>query len=180
MYTFHTHPFKDQILQMWEDGKNPCDVERFLLDKGKEYYISRPTLYKHYNNYKRANKSDDKKKERQEVLQFIQRLEKELWDTINACNTRIKDKTLSPKDWQYYDQQKQAAIDKLMKLKEVKGSSDDVSLAMSKFFNKFMAEQAKLEQKAESEAKENNDQQPEETGQASSTEDILPRADVSV
>ena len=188
-YIFHSHPLKDQILQMWDDGKNPYDVEKFLLDKGKEYYISRPTLYKHYNNYKKVGQDKEVKKKRQEAVVFVQRVEKELWDTINAANKKLKDKSLSPKDWQYFDQQKQGAIDKLMKLKELKGTTDDTSLLISKFFTKFLTDQAKVENKDnvtedsvtkdgvdkdENKVQEVNNENEGEDGQASTTEDNLP------
>lgn len=141
-YGFHDNPFKNEILKMWDDGKNPYDVIEFLTSKGEDYIISKPTLYRHYNNYKKATKRETRSKDKAANEQAIERLKQELWDTIDACAHRLKDKSLSPKDWQYFDQQKQAAIEKLMKLIELKGSSDDASVILSKFFSQFKVEKA--------------------------------------
>ena len=135
-YIFQNHPFKDEILKMFDDGKNPYHVEIFLKDKGDEYLLSRPTLYKHYNKYKKATK-EPKSEEQAKNEEFKNKLEQELWDTINFCSEQQKDKTLSPKDWQYFDQQKQAAIEKLMRMKDIKGNGEDASIILSKFFQKF-------------------------------------------
>jgi len=143
-YIFQNHPFKDEILKMFDDGKNPYNVEDFLKEKGDEYLISRPTLYKHYNRYKKANKElESPEKAKQE--EFKNKLEKELWETIDFCAEQQKDKTLSPKDWQYFDQQKQAAIEKLMRMKDIKGSTEDASQILSKFFQKFNINKAAKE-----------------------------------
>ncbi len=147
-YIFQNHPFKDEILKMFDDGKNPYHVEHFLKEKGDEYLISRPTLYKHYNRYKKATK-EEKTPEQTKHEEHKDKLEKELWVTIDFCSEQQKDKSLSPKDWQYFDQQKQAAIEKLMKMKDFKGSTDDASVILSKFFQKFALSKAVVEGREE-------------------------------
>lgn len=130
---------------MWENGQNPYHVEDFLKTKGDEYLLSRPTLYKHYNYYKKATQRAEKTEKQTEEDEFIDNLEKELWNTIKSCRDRLdgeSGKALSPKEWQYFDQQKQSAIEKLMKLREAKGSSADASIALSKFFSKFKIDKA--------------------------------------
>jgi len=158
-YIFQNHPFKDEILKMFDDGKNPYNVEDFLKEKGDEYLLSRPTLYKHYNRYKKATK--EQKSPAQEKHEEVKnKLEVELWNTIEICSERQGDKSLSPKEWQYFDQQKQGAIEKLMKMKEFRGDSNDASLILAKFFQKFALNKA-LNDSEKSESRDGDEDGPE-------------------
>lgn len=164
------------MLKMFEDGKNPYQVEDFLKSKGDEFLLSRPTLYKHYNNYKKATQLGQKPKEQAEGEKFRSKIEKELWDTINTCQEKMSDKTLSPKDWQYFDQQKQSAIEKLMKIKEMKGTTEDGSQILSKFFQKFLIDKALNEQQEE----EKDDVTQEDDKHPGGSGSILPGESLSV
>ena len=158
-YNFQNHPLKDEMLKMFEDGKNPYHVEDFLKKRGDEFLLSRPTLYKHYNNYKRATKVDDSEDKNKE--EFKNKLVQELWSTINHCNLAMQDKSLTPKEWQYFDQQKQSAIEKLTRLKAgAIGSGEDASVILAKFFQKFTIDKIlkEAEEKDDSAEKDNNEQ----------------------
>ena len=179
-YNFHDHPFKDEMLKMFDDGKNPYNVEDFLKVKGDEFLLSRPTLYKHYNNFKRATQISNQSKAETEAQAFKGKIETELWNTIEHCNKAMKDKSLSPKDWQYFDQQKQSAIEKLMRIKDFKGDAADASMILSKFFQKFTIDKALAEgDVAEKETQEetteeiNGSSEENNNGQGESS-DILP------
>lgn len=165
-FNFQNHPFKEEILKMFDDGKNPYHIEAFLKSKGDEFLLSRPTLYKHYNYYIKATKQQ-KSKEQTEHEKFKTDLEEQLWDTIKQCNSKIEDKTLGPKEWQYFDQQKQAAIEKLMKLKDSKGGTVDASEVLTRFFQKFTIDKA-LKEEPESDETIKDDNKPRGSG------DILP------
>jgi len=168
-YNFHDHPFKDEMLKMFDDGKNPYNIEDYLKEKGDEYLLSRPTLYKHYNNFKRATQLSTQSKSETEAGVFRDKIEKELWNTIEYTNRAMKDKTLSPKDWQYFDQQKQSAIEKLMKIKDFKGDAADASMILSKFFQKFTIDKALAESN-----EENNDSSEEDNNGQGESDNILP------
>jgi len=171
-YNFQNHPLKDEILKMFEDGKNPYHVEDFLKKRGDEFLLSRPTLYKHYNNYKRATKVDESKnKDREE---FKNKLTEELWTTIKYCNIAMQDKSLTPKDWQYFDQQKQSAIEKLMRLKGGSSNGEDASTILAKFFQKFTIDKALKEAEKKDDAAEKDDNEQGSSG------DLLPGESVSV
>ena len=177
-FNFHNHPFKDEMLKMFDDGKNPYNVEDFLKTKGIEFLLSRPTLYKHYNYYKEATRNSTQSKEQSETQIFKDKIEAELWATINQCNKALDtDKSISPKDWQYYDQQKQSAIEKLIKMKDMKGDAADASMILSKFFQKFTIDKAQAEQKEKEEADVSSEE--DDNGQGESS-DLLPGEPVQV
>jgi len=171
-FNFHNHPFRDEMLKMFDDGKNPYNVEDFLKAKGDEFLLSRPTLYKHFHNFQRATRLSTQSKTETEAEAFKGKIEVELWNTINHCNLAMKDKTLTPKDWQYFDQQKQSAIEKLMKIKDFKGDAADASMILSKFFQKFTIDKA-LAEGEEKEEKSNVSSEEDYNGQGESS-DILP------
>jgi len=171
-YIFQNHPFKDEILKMFADGENPYAVMQFLQKKGVDYILSKVTLYKHYKYFKNANKVQKKDSGDKESATFRGLLETELWNTITQCNKFMLDESLSPKDWQYFDQQKQSAIEKLIKLKDFKGSTDDASVMLSKFFQKFTLEKDLAKDK--SATKEPNEEAQGDDIESGASSDLLP------
>jgi len=171
-YIFQNHPFKDEILKMFADGQNPYAVMQFLQNKGVDYILSKVTLYKHYKYFKNANKVQKAKTGDKESETFKGLLETELWNTIHQCNLFMQDKGLSPKDWQYFDQQKQSAIEKLIKLKDFKGNTEDASVMLSKFFQKFTLEKSLAEDQSVTEEK--NEEAQGDDNKSGASSDLLP------
>lgn len=142
---FQNHPFKKEILDMWDAGKNIMYAYNFLNNKeGKEFYVSYNTLAKYYKRYKSAHLKPRgiEEKENRVVDAILNNKEEEyLWETIEQCRQKKLDKTISPKDWQYYDMQMQSAIKLLADIKHG-ASPQDLSLMLSKLADEIKAEDA--------------------------------------
>jgi hypothetical protein len=142
---FQHHPFKKEILDRWDKGQNIMDVYNFLKNKDEErFYISYNTLAKYYKRYKSAHLKPRgiEEKESRVVDAILNNKEEEyLWETIEQCRQKKLDKTISPKDWQYYDMQMQSAIKLLADIKHG-ASPQDLSLMLSKLADEIKAEDA--------------------------------------
>ena len=141
---FQTHPFKKEILDMWDSGKNIMDVYNFLKNKDGEFYISYNTLAKYYKRYKSSSlrPAGIEEKEGRVVDKILNSKEEQyLWETIEQCRQKKLDKTISPKDWQYYDMQLQSAIKLLAEIKHG-ASPEDLSLMLSKLADEIKDEDA--------------------------------------
>jgi len=140
--TFHNHPYKAEIMQMWNDKKTNSDIYNWLKQEYPSYVLSIATLCKHHKNFKRNESAVGsvtlKKSIRKDSGESqLSKIEVLLWGTIKDCQKRKKDKTLSPKDWQYLDQQQQHAIDKIVKINERSGETRDISIILTELFRKI-------------------------------------------
>jgi len=137
--TFQTHPLKDDIVRRWESGEPSQAIFNWLEKEHPELRLSLPTLCKHHRNYKKnANRIDTGKEIKVEPnTGQMTKIEDILWSTVKQCQKLKKDKTLSAKEWQYIDQQQQAAIDKIMRIGERSGDTRDISVLLSEMFKKM-------------------------------------------
>jgi len=174
--TFHNHPLKADIVARWENNETNKDICSWLEAEHPELRLSISTLCKHHNHYKRNKLSLPSEKKRASVIKkdkTTTKIEKILWETVVQCEERKKNTHLLPKDYQYYDQQQQHAIEKIMRIQERQGDSKDLSLILSELFqrmelgqdvdvndivNKELSEEEKLEIVSEV-GKENEAQQ---------------------
>jgi len=141
--TFPTHPLKNEILEKFSTNDTLTSIHEWLKKEHPEVVLSVPTLAKHkkkydYNVRQQQKDAQDeislKKKSKRDVP-----VETILWETINQCRRRKKDKNISVKDWQYLDQQLQSAVEKLMRIQQGGGDTRDISTVLSEIFTKIEA-----------------------------------------
>lgn len=142
------HPLKEQILKWFEDGHSAYKVVDKILAKAVEdnvpqdvYSLSLPTLIKVRRRHLRTIGAMTQEQVQSRLKTVVQKTQTEteqiLWATIKDCTERKKDSTISPKDWQYYDQQQQAAIALLQDLKAEGRTGEDIAIVISRVFAQF-------------------------------------------
>jgi hypothetical protein len=138
---FATHPLKADIVARWDRKESNKSIHEWLEAEHPTVVLSIPTLCMHYARYvrnKRRLESSEtgpgtKEKRKKRTLP----IEEILWETITQCRQMKKDATISVKDWQYVDQQMQAALEKLMRIQESGGDTRDISNILSEIFAKL-------------------------------------------
>jgi len=136
--TFHTHPLKADIVARWERGDTSQSVNEWLVKEHPDLTLSINTLCKHHKTYKKnIDALPSKKDVKTSVDKIASKVEKLLWQTVRDCQRIKKDKTLSPKDWQYIDQQQQNAIEKILRIQERSGDTRDLSTVLSEMFGRM-------------------------------------------
>lgn len=145
---FQNHPLKKLILDWFESGISASKIIEKLAIKAlednvkiEEYSLSLPTVIKLRRRHLHAIGALKKEDMTSRVTTITQRertgAEKVLWDTIEECTKKKKDISISPKDWQYFDQQQQSAITLLQNMREEGKSGEDISLVISRVFAQF-------------------------------------------
>lgn len=155
LLTFQNHPLKAEIIQRWDKGETNKAINLWLKAKHPEVPLSIGTLCKHFHRYERnqdqleaAEKESNRKepKKKKEIP-----LERILLETIAQSRRMKREKTISVKDWQYLDQQMQAAVEKLIKMHDYSGERD-VSTYLSELFAKVDAQETVSELKKSNES----------------------------
>lgn len=151
--TFQNHPLKSEIIDRWDKGESNKAINLWLKAEHSDVVLGASTLCKHYKRYERnqkriessALKPDKKKKKKQDIP-----VEEILWETIEQCRRMKEDATISPKEWQYLDQQLQLAVEKLIKMGDT-GKERDISNYLTEMFAKIEADETsdKLEESNE-------------------------------
>jgi hypothetical protein len=141
--TFQSHPLKDEIVKRWEQGWNNKQIHLWLNKEYPTVLLSISTLCKHHKRYKfnlRTRKTvDQEQKAKRRRKKRTLPLEDILWETIEQCRRMKDESTISAKDWQYLDQQMQAAIEKLLRIQQESGDTRDIAVVLTEIFDKIGA-----------------------------------------
>jgi uncharacterized protein YoaH (UPF0181 family) len=143
-----THPIKQQILIWIEAGFGSTRIMEKINLKAIEdgvppdtYSMSLPTITKIRRRHLYALGALTKEESQSRVTVIAEKehtdAEQVLWNTVKECTEKKKDTTISPKDWQYYDQQQQNAISLINQLKSEGKTGEDISVVISRVFAQF-------------------------------------------
>lgn len=154
------HPIKEKILKWVEEGISAVKiVERIKLQATvdnvpvADYQLSLPTVCKIKRRHIAAL-GISKTSDTQSVVEAITKrkqteAEVVLWKTIRDCESKKKDPTITPKDWQYFDQQQQSALTLLKNYEKEGKSGEDISIALTRIFAEFFKRFDKVPERPE-------------------------------
>ena len=135
--TFHNHPLKSDIVARWESGETSQSINAWLVAKHPDSILSIATLCKHHRNFKKRKDALPEVSIAKPSKATDSKIETILWATIADCQRYKQDATLSPKDWQYIDQQQQNALEKLIRIQDKSGDTRDISNVLTELFTKM-------------------------------------------
>jgi len=130
---YANHKYKKKIIEHFEKGTPLDELSSYLSSLGEEHAISKDTLRVHKRRYMDNKRSDEQLAKAQSDFSDSTDLEFYLVETIVQCQARKSNKTISGKDFQYYDQQMQSAIKLLNELR----SSQQRGMSMEEVFQKL-------------------------------------------
>lgn len=143
------HPIKELIIKWIEAGfsaEKICEKIglQCIKDEGNpdDYNLSVQTMTKIRRRHLHAVGALKQEETQSRVTTVSNRQytesEKVLWDTVKDCEVKKKDPSISPKDWQYFDQQQQSALTLINDLKSEGKGGEDIAVVISRVFAQFV------------------------------------------
>ena len=127
---FRTHKYYNEILKKFEENVSVKDIRNWLKSLGEEYTLAGDTIRRHQKRYDATRREKQELEKAKSEYGDAPEMEAHLLETIAQCRARKSSRTIGGKDFQYYDQQMQSAIQLLNK---IRGNSES-NMGMEEVF----------------------------------------------
>lgn len=140
---WHKNPHKEQIYKFFDQGLSAQQISHWLDDQKDGHTLAPATILKYKRRYETSTGKVQKTKVDSRIKSATDKVvtyeEECLRETIDFCRKKKKDKDklISPKEWQYYDQQMQSAVKLLNELRTIGKTGEDISVVLTRLFAEF-------------------------------------------